>query len=112
MRKILLAALLAGTGSCNWYYNEVPSPDALMHAIPWFDHMIASKAVHPYQTDSLPRDTPAGTVPFGDVEGDWDNSNTTGAMAIYGFDIDRANALTRPASADSSAVPLVRRCQP
>lgn len=114
MRKILLAALLAGTGGCNWYYNEVPSPDALMHAIPWFDHMIASKAVHPYMTDSVPRETPAGTVPFGDVEGDWNNANMTGAMALYGFDVDRANALVRPANTDStgaagSSVPAVVR---
>ncbi|MEO5825633.1 MAG: cytochrome c, partial [Gemmatimonadales bacterium] len=114
MRKILLAALLAGTGSCNWYYNEVPSPDALMHAIPWFDHMIASKAVHPYMTDSVPRITPANTVPLGDTEGDWNAANMTGAMALYGFDVDRANALVRPTNADSagtagSSVPAVLR---
>ncbi len=104
MRKILLAALLASTSGCNWYYNEVPSPDALMHAIPWFDHMIASKAVHPYMTDTVPRITPAGTVPLGDVEGDWDAANLTGAMALYGFDVDRANALVRPASTDSASL--------
>lgn len=114
MRKILLAALLAGTGSCNWYYNEVPSPDALMHAIPWFDHMIASKAVHPYMSDSVPRVTPAGTVPLGDTEGDWNAANMTGAMALYGFDVDRANALVRPTNTDSagtagSSVPAVVR---
>ena len=40
MRKVLLAAVLLGTGGCNWWYNEVPSPDQLMHKVPCFDHMI------------------------------------------------------------------------
>ena len=110
-RKLLLAAVLAGVGGCNWYYNEVPSPDDLMHAIPWFDHMIASKAVHPYMSASVPRTTPAGTVPIGDLEGDWNMSNLTGAMPIYGFDVARADALVRPvgAAAAGASVPGVVR---
>ena len=110
-RKLALVALLAGVGGCNFYYNEVPSPDDLMHAIPWFDHMIASKAVHPYMSDSLPRVTPAGTVPIGDVEGEWGTPNMGGAMPIYGFDIARADAVTRPvgsATAGASVPGVIR----
>ena len=71
MRKVLLAAVLLGTGGCNWWYNEVPSPDQLMHVVPWFDHMILSKGVHPYQRTDIPRNVPAGIVPVGGGERDW-----------------------------------------
>ena len=48
MARKLLAAATLFLAECNWYYNSVPSPDALLEAIPWFDHMIKSKAVSPY----------------------------------------------------------------
>ncbi len=111
MRKVLLALVLTATGGCNFYYNEVPSPDDLMHAVPWFDHMIASKAVHPYASDSMPRYTPAGTVPYGDDEPDWGTPNLAGAMPLYGFDTLKAAAVTRPTgmrSAGSSVPGVVR----
>lgn len=66
---LALAAALAA-GGCDWWYNDVPSPDDLVKAVPWFDHMIESPAVHPYETAAVPRLTPPGTVPVGQVEPD------------------------------------------
>jgi Cytochrome c, mono- and diheme variants len=57
-RLVLLLAATLGTGACETWYNRVPSPDDLMHAIPWFDHMIAQKSIHPYQRADVPRYTP------------------------------------------------------
>src|SRR5690606_41513786 len=69
VRHKLLPVLLAlVAGGCNFWYNEVPSPDDVMHAVPWFDHMILSQAVHPYQRADIPRNTPAGIVPAGGAE--------------------------------------------
>ena len=65
-----LTALTAFTG-CNWYYDKVPSPDDLMKAIPWFDHMVKSRTVHPYARADLPRNTVPGTVPITGGEADW-----------------------------------------
>src|SRR5690606_10738286 len=76
--KLALAALVLGTSGCNFWYDEVPSPDDLMHAVPWFDHMILSKAVHPYQRADIPRNTPPGIVPVGGAEADWEAGNPTG----------------------------------
>jgi mono/diheme cytochrome c family protein len=95
--KLLLAALLVGTGGCNFWYNEVPSPDDLMHVVPWFDHMILSKAVHPYQRDDIPRNTPAGIVPVGGAEADWGTGDPLARpMPRYGFDAAVANTVVRP----------------
>jgi mono/diheme cytochrome c family protein len=77
-RLLWVAALTLLTGGCDFYYNRVPSPDDLWHIIPWFDHMIRAKYVHPYQTDSVPRYTPAGTVPVTGGEPDWAAEWTTG----------------------------------
>ena len=88
-RKLLLAALLVGTTGCNFWYNEVPSPDDLMHAVPWFDHMVGSPAVHPYETAGVPRTTPPGTVPVGDTEPDVGAAWATGNFAV-------AEAFTNP----------------
>ena len=96
-RKLLLAAMLLGLGGCNWWYNEVPSPDDLMHKIPWFDHMITSKAVHPYESATVPRITPAGTVPVGGGEADWHTGQMV--MSNFVFDTNYANHLTRPTTA-------------
>jgi mono/diheme cytochrome c family protein len=65
-----LALLLASSG-CNTWYNDVPSPDALVAQVPWFDHMIASRAVFPYSHLDVPRNTPPGTVPVTGGEADW-----------------------------------------
>ncbi len=68
----LAALLLAlGAGGCDYYYNDVPSPDDLMHVVPWFDAMIKSPAVHPYASAAVPRNTPPGTVPITGGEADW-----------------------------------------
>lgn len=100
MKRDLRLALLAGaallTGGCNIWYNEVPSPDDLMHRVPWFDHMLGSKAVYPYQTADVPRETPAGTVPIGGAEADWRRFSPRDL--VYSFDVDVANTVTRPAS--------------
>ena len=94
MRKLLFAALLLGLGGCNFWYNEVPSPDLLMHKIPWFDHMIKSKAVHPYESATVPRRTPAGTIPVGGGEADWHVGDLV--LSAYVFDTVYANHLVRP----------------
>src|SRR5215212_4174237 len=63
-RKILLGLLVTlGLGGCNYYYDKVPSPDDLMHIVPWFDAMIGSPAVYPYEFANVPRYTVPGTVP-------------------------------------------------
>lgn len=96
--RLALAAMLAlGSTGCNFWYNEVPSPDDLMHAVPWFDHMILSKAVHPYQRTDIPRNTPAGIVPIGGAEADWGTGDPAARpRPRYGFDQAHANALSRP----------------
>ncbi len=97
-RRLLLAGvLLLGTAGCNFWYNEVPSPDDLMHAVPWFDHMIGSRAVFPYQSAAVPRNTPHGIVPIGGAEADWGTGDPTAKpLPRYGFDQAYANQLARP----------------
>jgi mono/diheme cytochrome c family protein len=70
-RAAALALLALAAGGCDWYYNEVPSPDDLWHVIPWFDHMITARYIRPYETAAVPRNTPPGTVPITGSEGDW-----------------------------------------
>ncbi len=70
VRPVALAAALL-LGGCNWYYNTLPSPDDLVKLVPWFDHMIQSPAVHPYERADVPRRTVPGTVPVHVTEGDW-----------------------------------------
>src|SRR5690606_20307625 len=84
MRSARVVLALAGAlaaGGCNWWYNDVPSPDDLMKVVPWFDHMITSPAVHPYETAGVPRTTPPGTVPVGDTEPDVGAAWATGDFA-------------------------------
>jgi len=70
--RLFSAALIAlALGGCNWYYDRVPSPDDLMKLVPWFDHMILSRAVHPYASGSVPRTSVPGTVPVTGSEGSW-----------------------------------------
>ena len=94
-RKSALVLLAFLTAGCDFYYNRVPSPDDLWHIIPWFDHMIRSRYVHPYQTAAVPRYTPAGTVPVTGSEPDWSDEWTTGKTAT-------ANALQNPYAAGGS----------
>lgn len=95
-RAGLLAALLLATG-CDYYYNDIPSPDDLMHVIPWFDAMITQPSVFPYERADVPRNTVPGTVPVSGGEADWSGEwgvgNTTTADKLQ-------NPLAgRPASA-------------
>jgi mono/diheme cytochrome c family protein len=68
---LTLALLLAAATGCNTWYNDVPSPDALVAQVPWFDHMISSQAIWPYSRLGIPRNTPPGTVPVTGGEADW-----------------------------------------
>ncbi len=87
VRKSWFTLLVVGSLSgCNWYYNTLPSPDDLMKLVPWFDHMIKSPAVSPYQRSDVPRLTPPGTVPITGGEADWNTGNLTGPIPLYGFD--------------------------
>jgi mono/diheme cytochrome c family protein len=71
VRKLAVAVLaLAGAG-CDTYYYKVPSPDDLLRAIPWFDHMVHAKYINPYSRGDVPRQTVEGTVPVGGDEADW-----------------------------------------
>ena len=65
-----LALTFLGSG-CNWYYNDVPNIDVIWYRIPWFDHMIVQRSVHPYSRADIPRYTVAGTVPITGGERDW-----------------------------------------
>jgi mono/diheme cytochrome c family protein len=69
--RAALALLALLCGACDVWYDKVPSPDDLWHIIPWFDHMIDVRYVHPYQTSRVPRYTPEGAVPITGSEPDW-----------------------------------------
>lgn len=67
-----VAALLLGlTTGCDFWYNDVPSPDDAMHLVPWFDAMIKQPAIYPYAHADVPRNTVPGTVPITGGEADW-----------------------------------------
>ena len=86
---VLLAGLALVVAGCDWYYNDVPSPDDLWHITPWFDHMIEQKSVHPYSRADIPRYTPEGTVPVSGGEPDWGAEFAQGKTAT-------ADALKNP----------------
>jgi mono/diheme cytochrome c family protein len=93
-RPALLAVLLLA--GCDFYYDRVPSPDDLLKLVPWFDHMITSPAVHPYESASVPRNTVPGTVPIDRFEGDWSAAWNAGQFAV-------ADGIRNPLT-DSAAV--------
>jgi mono/diheme cytochrome c family protein len=93
----LAAATALLLGGCNWYYNTLPSPDALLESVPWFDHMIKSRAVHPYARADIPRNTVPGTVPITGGEADWAAEFATGNPAT-------ANQLVNPAVPEETLV--------
>jgi mono/diheme cytochrome c family protein len=97
--KGLWAALLAlSTAGCDLYYYRIPSPDDLWHVIPWFDHMITARYIHPYETAAVPRYTPEGTVPVSDGEADWSADWTSGKAAS-------ADALKNPYASGAEGEP-------
>ncbi|MDQ2670106.1 MAG: cytochrome c [Gemmatimonadota bacterium] len=81
-RRLALAAALAlATTGCDYYYNDIPSPDELWYIVPWFDHMLGSPAIDPYETAAVPRNTIPGTVPVSGAEASWEAEWTTGNFA-------------------------------
>ena len=90
----LAALLLAG---CDFYYDRVPSPDDLLKLVPWFDHMIQSPAVHPYESASVPRNTVPGTVPIDRLEGDWGTAWNSGQFEV-------ADAIRNPLTDSAAAL--------
>jgi mono/diheme cytochrome c family protein len=96
LRLALAAALALTTAGCDFYYNDVPSPDDLMHAIPWFDHMIYARYVNPYSRADVPRYTVDGTVPVTGGEPDWSAEWAGGKTAT-------ADALKNPTKPDAPA---------
>jgi mono/diheme cytochrome c family protein len=90
---VALVALLSG--ACDTWYNRVPSPDDLWHIVPFMDHMIRARYIHPYQTAAVPRYTPAGSVPVTGSEPDWSGEWTTGKTTT-------ADALKNPYAAGAA----------
>jgi len=95
--KLGVLAVAVLLGGCNWYYNTLPSPDDLVKAIPWFDHMIKGRAIFPYSRADLPRYTPAGTVPITGGEADWAKEFLAGNPAT-------ADRLVNPTNRDSTLI--------
>lgn len=96
-RRGLIAAVLAlALAGCNWYYDKLPSPDDALKLVPWFDHMITSLAVHPYQRADLPRYAVPGTVPLHRAELDWGEEFARGVTTT-------ADALVNPTLARRAA---------
>ncbi|MEO8226298.1 MAG: cytochrome c [Gemmatimonadota bacterium] len=78
LKLAIVAAVALASGACETWYNRVPSPDDLMHHVPWFDHMIVQRSVHPYSRVDLPRYTPLGAIPITGSEGDWSTEFKSG----------------------------------
>lgn len=99
MRRDLRGLALAGLllAGCDFYYDRVPSPDDLMKLVPWFDHMITSPAVHPYESGAIPRNTVPGTVPINRLEGDWDAAWNAGQWTV-------ADPITNPLANSAAAL--------
>ena len=98
--RLSLALLVGLCGACDFYYYRVPSPDDLWRIIPWFDHMIHARYIRPYETGTVPRNTPEGSVPVSGGEPDWSAEWVAGNATT-------ANALRNPfgASAPSAGRP-------
>lgn len=100
-RWALLAAL--AISGCDFYYNDVPSPDDLMHIVPWFDAMIRPGSVRPYQRWDVPRYSVPGTVPVTGGEANWQVGDPM--LLAYGFDQAVADRVVNPlAGQDATAV--------
>ena len=81
VRALLVAAVALGSAGCEAWYNRVPSPDQLWYIIPWFDHMIQQRSVHPYESGAVPRNTVPGTVPITGGEANWEAEFKAGNSA-------------------------------
>ncbi|MGQ0703062.1 MAG: c-type cytochrome [Gemmatimonadales bacterium] len=87
--RLLLAGAMFLLAGCNFWYNDVPSPDDAVKRVPWFDHMIKSRAIFPYQRGDVPRTTVPGTVPITGAEPDWRSEFLAGGATT-------ADRLTNP----------------
>ena len=94
---LLATLLVVALGGCNFYYDKVPSPDDALKLVPWFDHMIKSQAISPYQRADVPRYTVAGTVPIHRVERDWRDEFARGVTTT-------ADALINPSRQSISSL--------
>jgi mono/diheme cytochrome c family protein len=101
-KRALLAALLPlALGGCDFWFAKVPSPDQLWYRISWFDHMIHTQQVSPYQRVDVPRYVVKGTVPIGGGEADWETGD--GASLAYAFDATIADRLVNPTKVADAA---------
>lgn len=101
LATVAALALALTTSGCDTYYNDVPSPDDLMHLVPWFDAMIKSPAVHPYASAAIPRNTPAGTVPITGGEADWSAEWSVGNTTTADKLVNPLAGQPAPAKGDS-----------
>ena len=105
-RRAAWAMLMLLCGACDFYYHRLPSPDDLWHIIPWFDHMVHARYIRPYETSSVPRYSPEGSVPVSGGEPDWSaewlSGKTTTINALK-------NPLTTPVHSPGPAVPVIPR---
>jgi len=100
-RRLLPLLTVLLLGGCDAYYDGW-SPDDLVKAIPWFDHMITSRAVHPYARSDIPRTTVPGTVPITGSEGDWGSSDRF--QLQYAFDSSAAKRMMNPTNPEETLV--------
>ena len=104
-KRALLAALLPlALGACDFWFDKVPSPDQLWYRISWFDHMIQTQQVSPYQRGDVPRYVVKGSVPVGGGEADWDIGDA--ASLAYAFDQATADKLVNPTKAEGAHAPV------
>ena len=99
MRALLVAAVALGSAGCEAWYNRVPSPDQLWYIIPWFDHMIQQRSVHPYESGAVPRNTVPGTVPITGGEANWEAEFKAGDAAVMRRQAGLVGPAQRPGEA-------------
>lgn len=105
----LVAALALAAGGCDWYYNTLPSPDDALKLVPWFDHMVRSPAVHPFESAGVPREPVPGTVPVTgarpDWAAEWATGNTTTADALVNPYAAGTDTLVQRPAAEVAVIP-------
>ena len=94
LRASALVLVVALGASCDFYYNDVPSPDDALHLVPWFDAMIFQRSISPYQRGDIPRNTVPGTVPVSGGEESWQVGDPL--QLAYGFDQGVADKVVNP----------------
>ena len=102
LRASALVLLVSLGASCDFYYNDVPSPDDALHLVPWFDAMIFQRSISPYQRGDIPRYTVPGTVPITGGEESWQVGDPM--QLAYGFDQAVADKVVNPLGQPATAV--------